>query len=198
MLLIFALVASCGVRPVGVRAVAVAPPPAALAAAETFDPPAIDFARTPDVDYCADDPSTCRPHGIYGAWIGNAVCIPEITSDFAGVPRPNRPPNTLFQGDTGCDLGAYQYVVNGPVPPPGAPTNLRQLLKRVVDAAGHVWDMWPGSPWNLIHLDGSYLDVGTDLVLGSDGRAYVKGTTDDYWWWWNFSTLTWDYVTSVP
>jgi hypothetical protein len=55
--------------------------------------------------------------------IGNAVCLPEVTTDFDGVPRPNRAPNTYFQGDTGCDIGAYQFVV--PNPPPAAPKNLR-------------------------------------------------------------------------
>jgi hypothetical protein len=116
---------SCVSRPV------VSPPPAALAGSvETFDPPAIDFARTPDMDYCGNDPATCRPHGIYGAWIGNAQCIPEVKTDFVGVPRPNRAPNTLFQGDTGCDLGAYQYVMAGPVPP-GPPANFRELKGQI-------------------------------------------------------------------
>ena len=57
--------------------------------------------------------------------IGKALCLPEVPFDFDGVPRPNRPPNTYFPGDTGCDIGAYQYVP--PTPRPPAPTNLRIL-----------------------------------------------------------------------
>lgn len=55
--------------------------------------------------------------------IGMAECLPSVPFDADGVPRPNRPPNTYFPGDTGCDVGAYQYV------PPNnelqGPTNLR-------------------------------------------------------------------------
>jgi len=54
--------------------------------------------------------------------IGKAICLSEVTKDFDGVPRPNRPPNTLFPGDTGCDIGAYQFVINSITNPP---TNLR-------------------------------------------------------------------------
>lgn len=42
--------------------------------------------------------------------IGTGLCLPEVPFDFDGVPRPNRPPNTYFPGDTGCEIGAYQYV----------------------------------------------------------------------------------------
>jgi hypothetical protein len=117
------LLASCAVpRTVAVRAIAA--PPLALTAPK-FDPPPIDFALTPDVDYCPDS-ATCRPHGAYGAWIGTAVCIAGINTDAAGVPR--RAPNTLFQGDTGCDIGAYQFVSGTiPLPIPGPPLNLRKF-----------------------------------------------------------------------
>lgn len=54
--------------------------------------------------------------------IGRAVCLPEVPFDFDGVPRPNRPPNFLFPGDTGCDIGAYQYKIPNPVK---VPKNLR-------------------------------------------------------------------------
>jgi hypothetical protein len=96
-----------------------------------LDPPAIDFALTPYGNYC-EAATPCYPHPPYGAWIGNAECISEVKTDFAGVPRPNRPPNTLFAGDTGCDLGAFQYVPPNPVPPPitvtvTPPSNLREV-----------------------------------------------------------------------
>jgi hypothetical protein len=55
--------------------------------------------------------------------IGKALCLPEVKFDLDGVPRPNRPPNTLFTGDTGCDIGAYQYVI--PVIVINPPKNLR-------------------------------------------------------------------------
>lgn len=42
--------------------------------------------------------------------IGRAICDPANPFDADNVPRPNRPPNTYFPGDTGCDVGAYQYV----------------------------------------------------------------------------------------
>lgn len=54
--------------------------------------------------------------------VGQAICPgnfdpplpPEVLGDMAvdplGVPRPNRPPNSLFPGDTGCDIGAFQFV----------------------------------------------------------------------------------------
>jgi len=117
-----------GISPGAVLRPAAAPPPVLLSL-ETFDPPPIDFALIPDMDWCsiAADPSHSRPHTPHRSWIGNAVCIPEIKTDMAGVPRPNRPPNTLFPGDTGCDIGAYQFVAGGtpPIPPP--PTNLRVI-----------------------------------------------------------------------
>jgi len=58
--------------------------------------------------------------------IGTGLCLkydmslPEevrqsLAFDKDGVPRPNRPPNTLFPGDTGCEIGAYQYVPKGPL-----------------------------------------------------------------------------------
>lgn len=43
--------------------------------------------------------------------IGMAICLPEVPFDADGVRRPNRPPNTLFPGDTGCEIGAYQFVL---------------------------------------------------------------------------------------
>lgn len=61
--------------------------------------------------------------------VGQAICPkdfdpplpPEILAsasvDFDGVPRPNRAPNTLFPGDTGCDIGAYQFTLTGLGPP---------------------------------------------------------------------------------
>lgn len=50
--------------------------------------------------------------------IGNAVCLPEVTADFDGNPRPTpgRPPGA------GCDIGAFQFPN---VAAPAAPTNLR-------------------------------------------------------------------------
>jgi hypothetical protein len=42
--------------------------------------------------------------------IGHAQCLPEVLWDLDRNARPSRPPNTLFPGDTGCDIGAYQYV----------------------------------------------------------------------------------------
>jgi hypothetical protein len=55
--------------------------------------------------------------------VGRALCLPEVKTDFDNVPRPNRGPNTRFPGDTGCDIGAYEY--NAPNPAPAAPINLR-------------------------------------------------------------------------
>lgn len=96
-----------------------------------LDPPAIDFALTPYGNYCEKD-TPCYPHPPYGAWIGNAICLLEVKTDFVGVPRPNRAPNTLFVGDTGCDIGAFQYVSTVPIPPPiyvtvTPPRNLREV-----------------------------------------------------------------------
>ena len=50
--------------------------------------------------------------------IGNALCLPEVTTDFDGKPRPTpgRPPGQ------GCDIGAFQFPN---VAAPAAPTNLR-------------------------------------------------------------------------
>jgi hypothetical protein len=50
--------------------------------------------------------------------IGNALCLPEVTTDFDGNPRPTpgRPPGQ------GCDIGAFQFPN---VAAPAAPTNLR-------------------------------------------------------------------------
>lgn len=100
----------------------------AVASPASLTPPAIDFALTPDIDYCSADPANCHPHQPYGAWIGTAQCLPQVKVDFAGVARPNRAPNTLFPGDTGCDIGAYQYVSgsSSPATPP-VPANLRLL-----------------------------------------------------------------------
>jgi len=134
--LLLMLLASCANGP----AVTVpnAPPPVAraLAGTETFDPPSQSFALTPDVDNCPDA-AVCRPHSPYGAWIGTATCLPQVTVDMAGVPRPNRLPNTLFQGDTGCDIGAYQFVSGAvpPLPAPGPPLNLRQAFPAVTTLA---------------------------------------------------------------
>lgn len=55
--------------------------------------------------------------------VGRALCLPEVPTDIDNVARPNRGPNTRFPGDTGCEIGAYQY--NAPNPAPAAPTNLR-------------------------------------------------------------------------
>ncbi len=49
--------------------------------------------------------------------IGRAVCLPEVLQDLDHNLRPSRPPNTLFVGDTGCDIGAYQFIV---VPSPAS------------------------------------------------------------------------------
>lgn len=102
-----------------------------LLAPQQLTPPPIDFGLTPYGNYC-EDSSPCYPHSPYGAWIGNAICIPEVQADFNGVPRPNRPPNTLFQGDTGCDIGAFQYVPTTTIPPMpiivNPPTMLREIL----------------------------------------------------------------------
>lgn len=55
--------------------------------------------------------------------VGNALCLPDVPTDLDGIQRPNRGPNTRFPGDTGCEIGAYQF--NAPNPAPLAPTNLR-------------------------------------------------------------------------
>jgi len=49
--------------------------------------------------------------------IGTGICLPEVLFDKAGVPRPSRPPGTFFPGDTGCEMGAYQYMPVVPGPP---------------------------------------------------------------------------------
>jgi hypothetical protein len=85
--------------------------------------------------------------------------------------------------------------LNGTPPDPPDPP---QPLKRVTDSAGHVWEMWPASPYNRLFLDGSSFANCTDLALGSDGVAYSKGTTDNYWWWWDFSTSSWKSVVTIP
>jgi hypothetical protein len=92
---------------------------------QDFTPPRQDFLLTPYGNYC-EAASPCYPHGPYGAWIGNAVCVPEVKTDFVGVPRPNRAPDTLFPGDTGCDIGAFQFTAGTqPQPTPATPRNLR-------------------------------------------------------------------------
>lgn len=58
--------------------------------------------------------------------IGKGLCLPEVTTDFDGVPRPNRAPGARFPEDSGCEIGAFQFAVSG-VPP--APTNLRIISK---------------------------------------------------------------------
>ena len=68
--------------------------PVVLLAPQQLTPPPIDFGLTPYGNYC-EDSSPCYPHPPYGAWIGNAECLPEVTTDFAGVARPNRAPNIL-------------------------------------------------------------------------------------------------------
>jgi len=55
-----------------------------------------------------------QQHPPYGDTVGTGTCLPEVIRDILGYPRPNRAPDTLFPGDTGCDIGAYQYV--GPPP----------------------------------------------------------------------------------
>jgi len=52
--------------------------------------------------------------------IGKALCLPEVPTDLDGVPRPNRGP---VPGNSGCDIGAFQFVA--PNPAPAAPKNLR-------------------------------------------------------------------------
>lgn len=101
--------------------------PLLLQGALQFAPPPIDFAIEPG-NHC--EPETpCYPHPPYGAWIGNAPCLPEVTDDFAHVPRPNRAPNTLFPGDTGCDIGAFQFTAGVVIPPtPATPRNLRLVF----------------------------------------------------------------------
>lgn len=61
--------------------------------------------------------------------VGHAICpanldplpiqpvLDTLSFDPAGTPRPNRPPNTLFPGDTGCDIGAFQFpLTDTPAP----------------------------------------------------------------------------------
>src|SRR5262245_20468201 len=47
--------------------------------------------------------------------IGRAACIPQVSTDIVGNPRPTP--------GAGCDMGAYQYVPS--TPPPVVPSNLR-------------------------------------------------------------------------
>lgn len=42
--------------------------------------------------------------------VGKALCLPEVPFDIVGRSRPSRPKDWLFPGDTGCDIGAYQYA----------------------------------------------------------------------------------------
>src|SRR5262245_58325935 len=65
------------------------------------------------------------PHGDFrlrpgSPAIGNAVCLPEVPTDFDGNPRPTpgRPPGQ------GCDIGAFQFPN---VAAPNPPTNLRRI-----------------------------------------------------------------------
>ncbi len=62
--------------------------------------------------------------------VGQGICPADImpplppevlqtmSFDAAGQARPNRPPNTLFPGDTGCDIGAFQFPMVSVLPPP--------------------------------------------------------------------------------
>lgn len=47
--------------------------------------------------------------------IGRAECLAAVPTDFDGVPRPSQAPRP---GNTGCDIGAYQFVPAAPPPGP--------------------------------------------------------------------------------
>ncbi len=72
------------------------------------------FVDAPHGDFRLRSPGSTNPA------VGNALCLSEVPVDIDGVPRPNRGPTP---GNSGCDLGAYQYVA--PNPAPVAPKNLR-------------------------------------------------------------------------
>lgn len=51
--------------------------------------------------------------------INNATCLPSVTTDYEGKPRPT-------PGLKTCDIGAYQYGTTQP--PPAAPQNLHEVV----------------------------------------------------------------------
>lgn len=121
------------------------------------------------------------------AAIGKALCLPEVTSDKDGVPRPNRPPNTLFPGDTGCDIGAYQFTgAVVPPPPTASPDGTRvPPAQLITDAAGGVWTIGPNMD---IRLNGLAAAGGYgSIITWCGGQIRVLGD-DASWWVWQGAT----------